>query len=380
MKILQIAPVRTDRASGVATYVLNLLGQLSLLRESQNALFSLYSEDLFDKKRLPGDCSYFPGPSRYHGNPWVIGTKWLNNIESRFGRPDLVHFHGIYWPMSSALSRQLLDRKWPYIVSVHGGLQPASQRRKAWKKVLGNIFFLDHFMKYARAVHVLNQKEAEAVNSRYPGIKTFIVSNGVPSGLLSYQTPVSEERCSVCTFGFIGRIDTDNKGVDLLLKAFLLLEEEHPEFNWRLFLVGDFFTAKDRAVVFGLIKRFKDPARIILTGPLNGEKKWNILAKFDVFVLTSRYEGMPTSVIEAMAFAKPCLVTPGTNMQTLISNCDGGWSCGTLPRSIADVLSELLKMPQAISQKGANARLYVNNHLTWEVVAKEYIKAIQTFL
>ncbi len=43
------------------------------------------------------------------------------------------------------------------------------------------------------------------------------------------------------------------------------------------------------------------------------EDVFNVIKKARVYVSTSRYEGMPYSVIEAMALGKPCIV----------SDCDG---------------------------------------------------------
>ena len=38
-----------------------------------------------------------------------------------------------------------------------------------------------------------------------------------------------------------------------------------------------------------------------------------------IYILTSRYEGMPLTVLEALSCGCPCLITSQTNMEDLIS-------------------------------------------------------------
>jgi glycosyltransferase involved in cell wall biosynthesis len=381
MKILQIAPIRFDCVSGVSIYVMALLRELALNAGVKvGAISSLPSDLLMNEFDVP-ECLLIKGFPHYHKNPWHIDSSYLNKIEKEFGKPDLVHFHGVYCPMQSALARQMGCRGWKYIVSPHGGLQPASQRRKAWKKLLGNILFFDAFIRHATAIYVLNEAESIAVKQRYPKAKTIIVPNGVPAKIL-FNTVSSKpiKQNSQLKFGFIGRIDIDHKGIDLLLKSLLLLEKNEPTLLWQLILVGNFFTVKDENIARGLIKKFKDTTRVILTGHLKGQAKWEMLNNFDVFVHTSRYEGMPTSVIEAMALRKPCLVTPGSNMQSVIKNCDGGWLVDGNVKSIANQIQYIFEHQDEILIKGANAQKYVYQHLTWNRVAEDYINKVAAIL
>ena len=55
-----------------------------------------------------------------------------------------------------------------------------------------------------------------------------------------------------------------------------------------------------------------------------GIEKDNLLKQMDVFVHPSRNEGLPTSVIEAASYGKPCIVTDATNIGDLITE----YQCG----------------------------------------------------
>ncbi len=297
----------------------------------------------------------------------------------------MVHFHDLYYPLQSALAIQMNRRGWKYIVSLHGGLQDGHQNRKFIKKTLGNIFFHNSFLTKSEAVHVLNETEKLSFQKKFPHVRTFLLSNGISWDALSMSHSLSSTEIlpSSRTFlrvGFIGRLDIHNKGIDILLKAVKLLQERHPGVLMEFIFVGPFHANRDEIVLNNLISSLNDPAKVVLTGTMTGRDKWEMLTSFDVFVHTSRYEGMPGAVIEAMAFGKPCLVTPGTNMQTIVLNCEGGWACEASSESIAKALLFIAADRKEILRRGINAQKYVCEHLVWDKIAKSYVQQVERLL
>src|SRR5438067_8496419 len=60
--------------------------------------------------------------------------------EQEFANPrddkvDVVHFHGLWLPRHSALSRMCRASGAPYVVSPHGMLEPWAWRHNRWKKL-----------------------------------------------------------------------------------------------------------------------------------------------------------------------------------------------------------------------------------------------------
>ncbi|MEN1932826.1 glycosyltransferase [Escherichia coli] len=49
-----------------------------------------------------------------------------------------------------------------------------------------------------------------------------------------------------------------------------------------------------------------------------GLKKEEVLESNNIFIMTSRYEGLPVSVLEALAYGNICLLTEGTNMAKIV--------------------------------------------------------------
>ena len=86
---------------------------------------------------------------------------------------------------------------------------------------------------------------------------------------------------------------------------------------------------------------------------------------------------MPIVVLEAMAFAKPCLVTKGTNMVDFIHEARGGWGVNPNPKEISDKFKLISKIKKSdLVEIGKNSRKFFLNNFTWDLVAKEYLKVV----
>lgn len=102
---------------------------------------------------------------------------------------------------------------------------------------------------------------------------------------------------------FTGRLVRE-KGILELLEAFDGMEQE----NYKLLLVGDRFTAERDTETFEYIKKTTENNPRIIT-PGRRTDIPDLLALSDIFVLPSYREGMPRSIIEAMAMGKPVVAT-----------------------------------------------------------------------
>jgi len=120
-------------------------------------------------------------------------------------------------------------------------------------------------------------------------------------------------------FGFIGRLDIYTKGLDTMIIAFKKLLKKSP--NAQLWIVGD---SNEKAKLNQMIIENDLSKNVTLFGGKFGIEKENLLKQMDVFVHPSRNEGLPTSVIEAASYGKPCIVTDATNIGDLITE----YQCG----------------------------------------------------
>ncbi len=101
------------------------------------------------------------------------------------------------------------------------------------------------------------------------------------------------------------RLDDHQKNISMLLRAFKRFAEKH---DYRLYLVGD---GPDEAKFRAYVAENGLSDRVVFTGKQN---VLDYLKLAKIYVLPSNFEGMPNSLIEAMASGLPSVAT----------DCDGG--------------------------------------------------------
>jgi glycosyltransferase involved in cell wall biosynthesis len=116
---------------------------------------------------------------------------------------------------------------------------------------------------------------------------------------------------------------------------------------------------------------------VIFHGKKFGEDKVKALKNMKVFVHTSRNEGLPTSVIEAVSLGLPCIVSEMTSMDRYIVDFNAGWSFKNLD---IDAIAKLFLEAETafyngtLDDFGANALAMAKANFDWEVIAKQTIK------
>jgi glycosyltransferase involved in cell wall biosynthesis len=104
----------------------------------------------------------------------------------------------------------------------------------------------------------------------------------------------------------VGRLN-EQKGFDLLLNAFAEIADKIPD--WRLMIFGE---GPDRATLEHQLSRLNLTDRAFLPGASATPSAW--IAACDIFVLSSRYEGFPNVLAEAM----------GSGVAVVAFDCDFG--------------------------------------------------------
>ena len=316
------------------------------------------------------------GPRKPHYNPWSISYDWIARIRQEFGTPDIVNFHSTYIPFHTALARRCKQVDWPYVITPRGVMSPLAQSVKRTKKSVANLLFFHSYVKNAAAIHALSPREAKEIQDSFAVKRIFTISNGVEDYLLEARDKLSpanleDFRCpGDLMLGFVGRIDMYHKGLDLLLKAVAILNSQPGAFGCKLFVIGPFHRKRDERSFFSTVKSLDLKDNIKLLGPKYGEEKLRYFLACDAFVHTSRFEGMPMSVLEAMALGRPCLVTPGSNMGEVVREC-GGWECQPNAQSIAETIKNIYEKRDSLGLIGKRSHELIRSRFTWRKVAEQ---------
>lgn len=253
-------------------------------------------------------------------------------------RPDIVIFHSIYYFLYIPFVIILWLRKIPYGIMLHGALSFENYKVSHIKKRIANILFFNQFIKHAKSIIYLNDNEyhnsiVKTINSNYT-----IIPNGCDRILeLNYETEHPNDPIQIV---YIGRINRIHKGLDILLDAIELIQGSELCKKVRFTFYGDgndleLSWFKERIQQVSSIAEFK--------GPIYGECKDDVMRKSDIFILTSRFEGMPMGVLEALSYGLPCILTPGTNIGEEVKAADAGWLTDAKSDKIAEVINKAVK-------------------------------------
>lgn len=306
----------------------------------------------------------------------ILGHPTRLVLPAPFDRPDLVVFHNTYIPFHAALARRLRRLGIPYVICPHGGMTRAAQRQKWFKKRLGNLLFFNRFVAHAQALHCLTPGEAaESDHWRRP---TFVVGNGI--ALPDASELASPGRSAQLAIAYVGRLDMHHKGLDWLVDACGLVRAELRQRGACVQLRGP----DVRRTAAKLQQRIADhqlQETVRILGPVVGDQKALLLRHSDVFLHTSRWEGHPMAVLEALAYGLPCLLTPGTNLAETVANAGAGWRVEPTPAGIAEGLRHVLRAaPCALQQAGRDARRLAEREFRWQQVAARVVEHYRRYV
>jgi len=141
---------------------------------------------------------------------------------------------------------------------------------------------------------------------RYPAEKVTVIPNGVDSKAFQFNIRAREELRSELgvldnelLVGSLGRLHWQ-KGYDLLIDALTLLRNSPVKFQAVVFGEGP-----DRQFLERRARLAKAPIRFLSSR----QDPIRMLSALDIFVQSSRYEGMSNALLEAMSAGRPCVAT-----------------------------------------------------------------------
>lgn len=103
-----------------------------------------------------------------------------------------------------------------------------------------------------------------------------------------------------------------------------------------------------------------------------------ILSAADVFVLTSRSEGLPLSVVEAFALGVPAVLTDAGDCAVLTGDGARGYTVRRDdPEAVADALARVLADPEERVAMGQRAREYARKHFQFSHLVRDVSRVIE---
>ena len=236
------------------------------------------------------------------------------------------HLHGGWIPLFSSLSWFFSKHGVKYVLTPHGAYNSVAMRRSYWKKRIYFLFFEKHLLKCSYKVHSIGRSEVDGLQQLFSAANSFLLPYGFYPNISLLESPKDD----VFTFGFVGRLDTYTKGLDLQMEAFFQFQSLHPKS--RMWIIGD----GDGMAYLNKYISDHNLENVVLWGKKFNEEKDELIGRMHVFLHPSRNEGLPTSVLEAASMGIPSIVSLATNVADYVTKYKAGKAVNN------DSISELL--------------------------------------
>lgn len=292
------------------------------------------------------------------------GKLRLESFPKPFDYPDVVIFEGFYNNINEVFfANELYKKAIPYVIVPRSALTFQAYNNHAWlKKRIAHFLFYNKFIFRSAAIQYLTKQEQMDSYKVFPH-KSFVVPNGFNSPIKSKNTFHTGSIKAI----FIGRIVPHQKALDILIPAIGRVKNMAREVNFTLDVYGP--VHKETREIQKLIDKYEIGDIIHLKGEIKGDAKETVILDADLFVLTSRFEGHPMGLIEALAYGLPCIVTPGSNMKDEVEFYDAGWTTELSVEGISNKFIEIFGNRNLFLLKSGNAKKLAD-HYNWNKLAK----------
>ena len=285
---------------------------------------------------------------------------------------DVVHIHEHRTLLAAAAAHYARKAGVPYIVQPHGSLPFGIGKARLY-----GLFYLvagRAIIEGASRLVASNDFEAgQFAGAGIPAGRCEIIPNGIdtaacvppPGGetfRAAYGIPASGK-----VVLYLGRLNPI-KGIDILIRAFSSVAAERGDV--RLVIAGP-----DDGYLAGIQRLVGDPGlagRVLVTGPLPERMKFLALRDADLFVLPSRYDNFPVTVLEALACGTPALITSHCGLAGMVREAGGPVADGD-EASISAGIRLLLGDEAAAEAYAAKAREILARDFDWGGIIPRYL-------
>lgn len=371
MKIIHIilGKANPDRMNGV-NKVVNSLATAQAHLDYQAEVWGI-THSL--EKNYPGR-NYTTRLFRAHKNKWRLDHKLIEAIQNV--KEGVFHIHGGFIPEFFHVARYLKTFGKAFIYTPHGAYNAKAMRRNKWIKKVYFQLFEKYISSHSYAVHSIGLSEELNTQKLVPGAKTVLIPNGQHTQDLIFEASLLKKN-STPVFGFIGRIDIETKGLDLLLEAFAIFLSKNQR-KGELWIIGG---GGEMDKLKQMARKLEIMPSVVFWDQQFGPSKLNIMSQADAFFQPSRNEGLPGSVLEACGLGVPCVVSKESNMAGYIHQHQAGigMECNDVQhisnamRVIRDKVED-----QSILQWKRNAVKMVESEFDWGHISRSLMEVYQS--
>ncbi len=280
----------------------------------------------------------------------------FNAIKSDY---DIIHYHAL-GPSLFAFLPRLFRKK--VVCTVHG----LDWKRQKWGLIGKLALKLGEFSTayFPHKAIMVSQSLKKYYNEQYKSLDSIYIPNGIEEknkkaiNLIKDKYGLEKDEYIL----FLARL-VPEKGVHYLIEAF---QRIHP--NKKLVIAGG--SSHSDEYVEKLTDLAKGNPNIIFTGFIQGEILDELFTNAYCYVLPSDIEGLPISLIEAMAYGQCCLVSDIAENIEVIGSQGVSFKKGDI-ESLKQQLEYLIQNESVVNKYKQGAEKYIRERYNWDKVALE---------
>lgn len=315
-------------------------------------------DDLKFKSYLTDNITIIP--KKYISNTLIyssmipfIHRKILKNV-------DILKTNQMWGSWSAVLTKLIYRKKLVvrtgYMLSIHF----MRRNPKSWKKwIMKSIERIAY--KSADAIITTSQSNFEYVKKNYsPSGIHVLIQNYVETNVFK-PMHITKKKGSIC---FVGRL-TKQKNLFALLEA---LENS----SYILSIIG--LGEQEEQ-----LKKFanKTKVNVDFLGNVPNHELPKILNRHEIFILPSLWEGMPKTLLEAMACGLPVIGTKINGTREVIEHDKNGILCDTDSNSIREAIINLMEDEELKRKIGENARGTIVENYSLDNLAEKELELME---
>ena len=298
---------------------------------------------------------------------FLLSGAWYSLWQVREFRPDIVH---VFFGIPDGPIGWLLKRVYglPYLISLRGADVPSDEVKRFAKQYKVLRPFIRWLWHDADALVAVSNGLRSYARETAPDLPIQIIPNAID---LSEFTPaLHRETDGLVRLLYVGRFNAF-KNVETLVEAAGKLNQMDVG-DFELELVGE---GERRPVLERMVSDLGLTRRVHFTGWVARDYIADRYRRADIFVTATTWEGMPNTVLEAMACGLPIVGTQASGLHELVRDGVNGYLAPLKDAdALAEALAHLIGNGYERRRMGRQSRKLVEREFAWEYIAAQDVE------
>ena len=291
----------------------------------------------------------------------ALSSSYFATLAAIKDRPDVIHYHAEGPCVPLPLAKRAGIRT---VATIHG----LDWQRAKWGKLASTYIEMGEkaAATKADALVVLSKSAQSYFEGAYGRTATFIPNGIEPKRPRSVNQIKSKWGLDAGSYLlYLGRL-VPEKRPELLVEAFKELDTDK-----RLVIAGGGSDTSEYEA--SLRMAAQDDPRVLFTGFVNGEPLEELYSNCYAYVLPSDVEGMPMSLLEAMAYGRCCVTSDIPECADVLAGNGVTFGKGSAD-SLRSALRDLLADSDRGRVLGAAAKAHVEKTYNWDSVVERTLE------